>query len=189
MEVDLLTKCFQDAASESQEFHEVLEIINSNSLGQTWLIGGFVYRSIAKRLYGSGKINVDLDFIIEAPTTKLNLPSNWTESVNHYSNPKLIKSDGLSIDFVPLEKVSSIARRNLPATIESFLTGTPLNIQSIAYELNSQKVIGNIGRRAILDRIVTINDPEQALIYASKKQKSIEEIVAEKAESLGFSSI
>ena len=104
---------------------------------------------------------------------------------NRYGNPKFLGSK-FSIDFVPLHNISSILRRKLAPSIENYLTGTPLNVQSIAYDVMKGRLAGNIGLKAIAEKIIRINNKEQAEIYALNKGISLEEMLKRKAESLGF---
>ncbi|MDP2685379.1 MAG: hypothetical protein Q8P20_10205 [bacterium] len=184
-----LTKLFLGATKGSIEFQEALDIVRSNSRGNYWLVGGFVYRSIASALYGLDKPSVDLDFIVESTAEEISLPKSWKKKSNRYGNPKFIREDGLTIDFVPLKNVSSIRRRGLLATIENFLTGTPLNVQSIIYDVMHNQIKGNIGIKALLDKSVAVNDLEQAEIYSKLKGKPVNEIICEKALALGFTPV
>lgn len=181
-----LTRHFHSAVKNSTEFSESVTLVKNNCQGGAWLIGGFVFRNIADSLYRSGKPEVDLDFIVDRPVDDMILPSGWHKSFNRYGNPKLIKENGISIDFVPLQNVHSIVRRELPATIENFLTGTPLTVQSLAYDINKHEVIGEIGTEALIRKTVAVNDTQQAEIYARKKEKSVSDIIQEKAKELGF---
>lgn len=183
------TKLFLTSIKNNIEFQEIMDIIQDNSHGDFWLIGGFVYRSIASELYRIKKPMVDLDFIVEKPTEKILFPNSWRRTVNRYGNLKFIKNDGMEIDFVPLENVHSIIRRGLPASIENFLTGTPLNVQSIVYDVKNKIIKGDIGTKAIEEQIVAVNNFEQAKIYSARKGKSINNIIQEKASSLGFKPI
>ena len=186
---DDITKLFLVSVNDSIEFQETIDIIQDNSSCNFWLIGGFIYRSIASKLYGLKKPKVDFDFIIEKPTEKILFPNSWRRTVNRYGNLKFIKNDGLEIDFVPLENVHSIIRRGLSPSIENFLTGTPLNIQSIAYDVKNKIIKGDVGIKALVQQIVAVNDFEQAKIYSARKGKLINNIIQEKALSLGFKSI
>jgi len=180
------TDLFLKAVNKNHKFHEVVDIITRNSIGNMWLIGGFVYRNIAHKLYGSKPPETDMDFIIEKPLTNKIFPENWKQNINRYGNPKLIRDDGLEVDFVPLQNVHSINRRGLKPTIKNFLTGTPLTIQSIAYDVKYNKVIGSIGLKALSDKTVGINNIEQADIYAQKKNLSVNALIKAKASDLGF---
>lgn len=169
---------------ENPEFLEALEIVERNSSGNIWLIGGLVYRNLAHILYDVEKPETDYDFIVEKPK-KIVLPSNWKLKKNRYDGPKFV-GEKFNIDFIPLSSVHSILRRKLDFTFENYLTGTPLTIQSIGYSIDDKKILGDVGLRALLDRTVGVNNLEQAEIYSFKKGRSIEEIIRRKAESLGF---
>lgn len=179
------TDSFIRVANTYPEFHEALDIIKSNSNGVAWLIGGFVYRSIIQDLYGVPMSkDVDLDFIIEKPAP-IKLPAEWKIENNSYGNPKLI-GPAYEIDYIPLANIHSIIRRELPPTIENFLSGTPLNIQSIAFDVINNKVIGDIGIQAIQTKIIAINNFEQAQYRADKKGINASELVKDLAAELDF---
>ncbi|HII14841.1 MAG TPA: hypothetical protein HA362_00850 [Nanoarchaeota archaeon] len=169
----------------SMGFISAKKIVLDNSSGKVWLIGGSVYRNIAHILYGADKPKVDFDFIIESPKENIILPKGWKLGKNHYGNPKFL-GRRFSIDFVPLHNISSILRRKLAPSIKNYLTGTPLTVQSIAYDVKGGKLAGEIGLKAIAEKTIGINNKEQAQIYALKKGISIEEMVRRKSESLGF---
>jgi hypothetical protein len=179
------TQSFLRVASAYPEFKEALKIIKNNSEGRSWLIGGFVCRSIIQDLYGVPMPkDVDLDFIIERPKDIV-VPAGWRIAENSYGNPKLV-GPTFEIDYVPLNKVHSIVRRNLEPTIENFFPGTPLNVQSIAFDILENKVIGDIGKKSIQDKIVAINDIEQAQHRAEKKGVMLQDMVKGIAEQFGF---
>lgn len=180
---DIFLKSIQD----KKQFDDAMKIVRDNSKGDIWLIGGFVYRSIVSQLYGIPKLQVDYDFIVET-TNEIRLPNNWELKYNRYGNPKF-SNNTYNIDLVSLKNVHSIIRRGIEPTIENYLSGTPLTIQSIAYDCINKKVVGDIGIKAIQDKVVGINDFEQAIYYASKKEVSLKELIINKAESLGFRAI
>jgi hypothetical protein len=179
------TKVFLNSIKNEDHFSEALSIIKENSSGGIWLIGGFVYRSIVNELYGIPNPKVDYDFIVENPT-EIKLPLNWKHIKNKFNNPKF--TNGIyEIDCVPLRNIHSIIRRKLEPSINNYLTGTPLNIQSIAYDCINKKIIGDIGIDAIERKAVAINNLKEAKHYAQIKKISLEDFIKEKAESLRFS--
>lgn len=185
-----LTNLFLKTVYNSAEFKEAVDLVRKNSSGNIWLIGSFLYQNLAAELYGLTKKKAkDIDFIVENPADKIILPNNWIEEKTGYNNPKFIKNDGLIIDLVPLNNINSIISRGLSSTIENYLTGTPLNIQSIVFDVNNSKIFGNIGIKALIDKTVAVNDLEQAKINSEHKKKSISQIIKEKAELLEFSFI
>ena len=134
------------------------------------------------------KPEVDLDFVVEYPVSDFDLPDGWRVDKNRFGNPKLI-SGRKQIDYVPLEKIYSILQRQIEPTIENYLTGVPLNVQSVAYDINEKRVIGEIGINALLRRVVEVNDLFFAEYAAQKKGKSLREMIQEKADELSFTPI
>jgi hypothetical protein len=184
------TKIFLDGMSDSPEFVEALSIVKSNSFENVWLIGGSVYRTIASQLYGIPRPAVDFDFIIEKPISiyDFNLSQGWTVSANRFGNPKLI-GPTQNIDFVPLENIYSIKQRNLGPSIDAYLTGVPLNIQSIAFDVRKSIILGDIGIRALTQKIVEVNNVHYAKYASMKKGTSLIEYISKYARELDFTPI
>jgi hypothetical protein len=179
------TQSFLKVANTYPEFKEALEIIKKNSKGKVWLIGGFVCRSIIQDLYGIPMSkDVDLDFIIEKPQ-EIKVPVDWKIEKNSYGNPKLV-GPIFEIDYIHLNNIHSIIRRNLKPTIENFLSGTPLNVQSIVFDVTENKVIGDIGIKSIQEKIIAINNVEQTRHRAEKKEVTSEELVKDIAAQFSF---
>jgi len=182
------SEIFLKVANTYPEFKEAVEIIKNNSEGRAWLIGGFVCRSIIQELYGVPMSeDVDLDFIVEK-AVPINVPDGWKIEQNSYGNPKLI-GPTYEIDYIPLSNLHSIIRRNLEPTIENFLTGTPLNVQSIAFDITNNKVVGDIGIKSIKERVIAINDLEQAKHRAEKKGVNPNDLVTDIAEQFNFKAV
>ena len=179
------TESFLRVANTYPEFKEAINIVNANSEGNMWLIGGFVCRCIIQDLY---KIpmskDVDLDFIVEKPA-QIKLPLGWEKKENSYGNPKFV-GPNYEIDYIPLNSVHSIIRRNLKPTIENFLSGTPLNIQSIIYDVTNNKVMGDIGIKSIREKFIAVNDIEQAKHRAQKKGVNVSDLVLDIAKQFDF---
>lgn len=166
-------------------FYKVETAVRTIASGNIWLMGGSVYRTIATQLYGVNKPLVDFDFLVGSVHDCAEIP-DWKTIRNRYGNPKLVNG-ALSIDVVPLHSDHSILRRQLAPTIENFLTGTPLTVQSIVYSFDEKKIYGTIGKAAISSRVVAVNDMAQAKHYAAQKGIPLREVILQKAHSLGFS--
>ncbi len=179
------TKLFLRGMEKNPVFQEGVDIVRSNVEGRIWLIGGAVYRTIAHELHGSPKPEVDLDFIVERERSEFNLPGGWSVQTNRHGNPKFVNGKR-SIDYIPLEKITSLQRRQCAPTIENYLVGVPLTVQSIAYAVDTKEVIGEIGKRAIRQGIVEIQDPVEAEYAAAKKGMTLRAFIEEKARSLEF---
>jgi len=183
---DRLSEIYADFITSSQELQESLDLVRRNSKGNIWVIGGAVYRTLINKLYGTASPLKDFDFIVEEVNEEILLPDEWKFSKNRYGNPKFIGRE-FPIDLVPLREILSIKRRNLDFTFQNYLTGTPLTVQSIGYDVSTEEVMGEIGIRAIEEKVVRINDMEQAKIFWEMQGKPIPKMIKEKAESLGFS--
>jgi hypothetical protein len=167
-------------------FCSAVEIVRNNCRGQFWLIGGMVYRTLTSMLYGVARPEIDLDFIVSSPNKKFNLPDGWRVERNRFGTFKLINSDGLAIDFVPLKDVFSIKARNLEPTIDNFLTGVPLDIQSIAFDVENEVVIGNLGLSALLRKMVRVVSLPLLKFTAKNKEMTPKEYARNIADSLEF---
>lgn len=183
-----ITQIFLSGIKNCEEFKEAIDIVKKNSSGKIWLIGGFVYRTIAGQLYGLPKPRVDLDFVIENPVPDFDLPNGWKVGINRFGNPKLVNRKK-QIDYVPLKNIYSIRQRQIKPTIKNYLTGVPLTIQSIAFDVRENRIIGEIGIDALRRRVVGINDLFFAKYAAQKKNKSLRVMIQEKADDLGFTPI
>lgn len=189
MPTDEITADFLKAVEGCAEFQEAVSIVRKNSEGSIYLIGGFVYRNIVNNLYSTPvTADVDFDFIVQATSPELSLPTGWNAVKNSYGNPKL-KGPNYEIDLVLIDNIHSVIRRGLDPTIENFLSGTPLNVQSIVYDVTNNQVMGEIGISAIRTRTVRVNNIIQAQHSAGLKGKTVEELVKTVAESLQFQAV
>ena len=196
------TVIFEQFLKNYPEFSEISEIVRRNSRamgrrghGKIWIIGGFVYRPIIRHLYGEiyGEIpepsQIDVDFLIQrGPASQdLYIPKGWTPSITEAGYLYLDKGK-IRIDLNYLYSFHSITSRHTRPSFRHFFTGTPLDIQSIAYDLTDKNVgvIGKRGIEAIKNRTVRINNFEEAMFEAQKREISIEDLVTQKAKELCF---
>jgi len=165
-------------------FLEVLDLIEQNSKGKIWLTGGYLYRNLAASLYGGEKYDYDIDFMVEQRNEVLKEIPGWEIEVNNYGIPNYVRTEN-RVSFTDIRKVTRVSGlRN--HTIEEIIAGTPLNIQSIAYDLSEGRIIGKKGIEALITGVVKINSMAQAEFYAKKKGRDLEDIIIEKAKELKF---
>jgi hypothetical protein len=177
-----LNRAFIERLFYHGEFQKVLRIVKTNSEGKVWLIGGFLYKTLAGLLYDYKPHIKDFDFIIEKVKFPLTIPEAWEELKTSYNNPKLKRGD-LILDLVPLNNIHSIQRRNLNPSIENYLSGTPLTVQSIAFDIDSQEMMGEIGLKSLFDKVIAINNREE-YIHSTDKYGEVYSI--QKAKELSF---
>lgn len=180
-----LSRMFSEVVEKNDEYNEAVAILRNNDVRRIWLIGGFVYRTIASNLYGTEPPKIDLDFIIDHTPENPTLPIGWWIEKNNFGNYKYIRKN-LSLDIVPITNIHSIVTNNLEPTIENYLLGTPLTIQSIAYDVSQKKVIGEVGISAALTQTVAVHNAEAMQYLSEKYDRSINSYILEKASSLGF---
>ena len=186
------TAVFEKFLKESPDFPEIFDIAKRNSQGRIWIIGGFVYRNIIRNIYGeiSEPEEIDIDFLIEKSSKKRDLyaPEGCDLKITDYGNPYLVRGK-TRIDLNYLFSFHSIHARKLRPRFKHFFTGTPMDIQSIAYDL-TDKSVGVTGWRgigAIKRKIVRINNLEEAKFEAQNRGLKIEDLVIQKAKELNFS--
>lgn len=109
--------------------------------------------------------------------------------MNRFGNPKLVKEDGLSIDFIPLNNIDYIKMKGLNPSLESFYEGVPLTVQTLMYDVVNKKVVGDAGIEAIQNQTVSVHNLEWLEYAAAKGDKTPEEYLRAKARALGFRAI
>lgn len=179
-----LTKLMKEAVRSDPCWPEVARTVFMNSRGRVWLIGGYVTRSLAAALYGSSRTFSDYDFVVEEVRSHPMWRPGWTVNRNRYGNQKFTYGH-LSIDLIPITHLSHIHRLFFPFE-EKTSSGAPLNIQSIAVDLNTFEVAGEVGITALFDKVVAVDDIAQAREFARKKERLLRDIISEKARDHGF---
>lgn len=165
-------------------FIEVLDLVRQNSKGKIWIIGGFVYKNLTTSLHGGNVYNYDIDFVVEQRKSVLKEVSGWEIQVNNYGSQNYVRN-GNKMSFTDLKKAIRVSGLKNP-TIEEFIEETPFNIQSIAYDLDEHKIIGQKGIESILKKVIKINNKAQADFYAKRKNRDLNDIIEEKAKELNF---
>jgi hypothetical protein len=164
---------------------DALSIVERNGLGKVWVIGGTVYRTLAQLLYARPRKSADFDFLVEDITDAIQLPDEWIVGKNRFGNPRWSGWD-MSIDLVPLANIHSIKRRGLACTIENYLTGVPFTVQSVAYDIQTRQLLGEIGIKAMMSATIAVNNMEEAKQAAILNETTVLALLKAKAKELGF---
>lgn len=155
-----LSKILKTELEQDKTFREISKIVKENSEGKIWLIGSLVYKDLANRLYNLSLSTKDYDFIVDKIKKPIILPEGWNKRTTKYGQPKFYK-DEITVDILLLETIHSITTRNLEPNIDNYLSGVPFSIQSIVYDLGEEKVIGNMGINALLNKTVEVNNQDE----------------------------
>jgi|WetSurMetagenome_2_1015567.scaffolds.fasta_scaffold27569_2 hypothetical protein len=177
-----------DSIGFTDEFNCALDMARANSKGEIWLIGSHLYKTLAKTIYSHTELNKpikDFDFILENVNLHIKFPKEFELSRNRFGGLKLVKKS-LAIDLIPLKKIYGIVSKNLPPTIENFLSNVPLNIQHLVYQLSDRKILGTNGIFSLEKKIIEVHNLEMAQHHAEMYKTTINETITKKAQDLGF---
>ncbi|MBI2035101.1 MAG: hypothetical protein HYT12_00255 [Candidatus Liptonbacteria bacterium] len=165
-----LSRLFKERLSKNARYAEALDLVRKNSEGKIWLMGGTVYKGLINILYGFDYTSKDFDFIVEKEITPFKY-NGWDLRGSRFGSPKFIKND-LIVDFVSINNIYAIKTRNLPGIIENYLKTVPLSIHSVVFDIQDEKLIGDIGINSILSKTIFIQNKEHyeicRLMYADK---------------------
>lgn len=185
------TKVFE-ALSEQMELEkkkqplcDALKLLESYH-GGLWIVGGFVSQALVYNIYDRKRQNADLDILLQEPYDVHNLElEGWSKAKTPFGGLRLIK-DEMQIDVWPLNETFRLKERNLEFTLDNYLKTVPFNIQSIAYGPYSGAIFGETGIEALCKMNIMVNDKEAAESYAQNLGISVEGLMKQKANKLGF---
>ncbi|MBW6442387.1 hypothetical protein K0A97_01230 [Patescibacteria group bacterium] len=168
-------------------YEEILEVGKRNSEEGLWILGGYVYRTIIDHIYHSDtkKEQVDIDFLTQRMSEERYVPEGWKSGKTDFGDPCMMKGK-YKIDINDMNTFHSITSNECEATIENILRNSPLTIQSIAWDLEKKKLLGNRGILAILYKTVGVNNLSEAEYESKRKGLFLEDLVSFKAQQLGF---
>lgn len=181
---------------------KIFQIARENSYGsRTAIIGGFVYSGIARALYNQipaprQSDKIDIDIVIEekigGENNRLRVPKKWRVTQTKYGVS--LRRDNVNVDLNYLEGFHALQQRSNPK-LEDIFPLTPLNVQAIFYDINEEKVVGDMGIEAIEKKEVRVNNSFEAqrlvdIIRKNRGEKfTLDDLVQEKAERLGFNPV
>ena len=170
---------------ESQDFRDAVSIVRDNSEGNIFLVGGTVSRTLVSEIYGERRQGQDFDFVVDVLHEDLKVPDGWEVTNHKFGNPTF-KKGGIEVDVFPLSDQRHIKDNELEPTIENFLEGVPFSIQALVFDVKRERLIGEDGIRALMDRKFEVHNVESAKDIAKRKGVSIDEVMMRKAVSMGF---
>jgi len=185
LELDYLGEGFMEDAYADEKFREALGIVGANSRGMIWLIGGFLYKTLIKKMYGTDIPSKDFDFIIERARGKLDLPERWKSRKNRFGNPEL-SSDDNRVDFIPLDNLLYLRRKRMKPSISNYLASVNFSVFALAFNLREEKIIDGGGVSALEKKVVRVHNLEAAKMSAEIYNTPINEMLRLRAEELRF---
>lgn len=171
---DLLTR----ALERDPKYPKALAIAQRFGRGDLVLHGGAVYRPLVRELYGVPCADHDYDFLVDWCESPVSSPSHICSTTDR-GNPRFLPTvtGEPNVDLIPLRAVG--------ASIDSFIDAATFTVQAIGYRIKDRRVIGDIGIRALSDRIVAVNNRSRVMMVGwSAEMLTLQ--LHRKALSLGF---
>jgi hypothetical protein len=178
-----MNETLKQILSKNSFYKEALSLVKRNSESKVYLVGSFVYRTLIE---GNADSLKEIDFIVKELNENVVLSNEWNTKINAFGHISFVKNE-YKIDPIQLTKHINIVRKNLSPSIESYLASVPLNIQSIAYDVDEDKLIGTEGIKAIQNKIIKLNNKDHAR-YSCENfyHYSVEDMILKVANSFGF---
>jgi|GEM_PF-961417 len=189
-------KIVADALGRSSFAKESLAIIGDLCpQGKIFLVGSMVYRPIIEHLYSIPmKQDSDIDFLVEMypeKPEKSNMLLGWDVGFTHLENYKFTRGEQ-RIDCMPLDgnlhndDMKEFSLLSPHQKILSYLKQVPLSIQSIAYDLETKKLYGDVSIHSIHFKKIYVNCEESATSYRAMYDMTLAEYIDKKYGDLGF---
>jgi 2-polyprenyl-3-methyl-5-hydroxy-6-metoxy-1,4-benzoquinol methylase len=184
---EIVTKYLTD----NKDYHEAYEIVRTNSdKGKIWLVGGQVFRVILRDVYKiSFTQSCDFDFMVENPKHHSKIQKgDWNLIKTNFGDPRFIKNTkqidlfNLNHAINPYEDLN-LSEMSSKDKLESYFSRVPLNIQALAYDTSSKKIIGNEGMEAISKKILKVNCLEECLTFCKRRKISVRKFLNTKIKS------
>jgi hypothetical protein len=173
---------------EDPRYAQALAIVRQNTTGRIWLAGGMVSRTLLAELYHTPQERCDFDFVVETIREPLIVPHEWNMRRKAHGNPTF-ECDDVEIDLFPIATHAFISSNHLEPTIKNFFRSVPFTIQAIAFDVEEQRLVGDVGMKAILAREYRVNNLVEAKRMTDAKGITINERIERKAKSLGVTPI
>jgi len=168
-----------------KKYQKALKIVKTNSKGKIWLIGGYLYKNLIRRIYKKGEKPKDFDFIVKKINTKVILPKRWKIERTYFGDYRFTKNKE-QIDVIPMDNFDKRILNGKKPSIPIFLESNMLNIQFFAYDINKEKLIGKHGIKAINDKVVRVYNLKFAKMFSKFKKWTLEEYLRKKAKEVNF---
>lgn len=186
-----LTDIFLESVSSDDLFKLAQLIVNDDkhTKGPRYVIGSFIYKKLIKALYRLDLTEPkEINYLVSRHRSKdtFTLPERWKLKYEK-GNPFIYSHDDRKLTISTLSSFHFIRNGQRSESIGSYLGCVPFNINSIAFDLQSNRIIGKAGIEAISERILRVSNMEAARHYVKKnKIDKLDEHLREKAETLGL---
>ena len=168
-----------------EKFREAVGVVSVNSRGKIWLIGGFLYKTLIKEVYGTEIQCKDFDFIVERTRGRLDLPEGWKSRTNRFGNPELSSKDNC-VDLIPLSNLLYLRKKKIEPSIDNLLASVNFSVFALAFYLREEKIIDGGGVSALEEKVVRVHNLEAAKLSSEIYSTPINDMLRLRAEELRF---
>ncbi len=186
-----LTDLFLESVSGDKFWEQAQGIVmdDYNTVGPRYVIGSFIYTRLLKLLHNPEIEEAkDINYLMQnhKPKYQLSLPEGWRVKPEK-GMPKVFSNDGRLVSISTLKSFYYIMNGNGEHKIGLYFDKVPFNLHGIAFDLQSNRIIGKEAIEGIIEGVVKVSNPEAAKYYANKhKEKTLREHLADKAKKLGI---
>jgi len=184
-------KIFREAFIEDPWHDKVLEIGRKNVDGSLYLIGGYVHRSIIKKLYGTEFPEgvVDFDFASETLSRTPYTPRGWKHRRTSFGNPCL-ETEDCKVDLNSLNNFKDVES----PTISELIRIAPMDVQMLIWDCEKEELVCDPHYKAIQaidSKKLRVNrlDRLNAIALHRGDGSTARSILEERAKSLGFKAV
>jgi len=178
---------FKQELADNGLLKEALDNVLQSAQGPVFVTGSALYGNIVRRLYSRRLLVTDFDFVVSTyeDSDRVKPVNGWMKGL--IGSDEIEYSGGVK-RFTKAHAQMDVSKLTIynPPHIDTLLSETPLNVQSLAFDAREGIIIGEVGQRAMREQVVTVHGIADAGYYADMKGMTVEELVQKKAKQLGF---
>ena len=155
-----------------------LNAIREAYKGKIWLVGGFIRDLAVNDQYGLNIKIKDADFMLAEPIDPfiIKTPYGWERTETNLKGLRFKRGDEeIDIWSSSSPYIDASVRGDPELTLDYYFRHVPITIQVLAYDLETEKIHGDIGIQALLTETVAINNLESLKRGASKRKQTPKE--------------
>lgn len=186
-----LTELFLDSVSGDKFWEQAQKLVmkDYNTTGPRYVISSFIYTRLIRALHNPQlEPSKDISYLMFNHTSKhqLELPAGW--KVKGYKGiPHVFSDDGRLVSITTFKSFYHIRGGQATPKIGSYFDKVPFNIHGIAFDLQSNRLIGKEAIEGISEGVIRISNKEAAQHYASKRDgKDLNSLIVDNARKLGI---
>ncbi|MEK6890472.1 MAG: hypothetical protein AABX35_04775 [Nanoarchaeota archaeon] len=187
-----LTDMFLQLVSEDESFKLAQKTVRDsrNTAGPRYLVGSFIYKTLIRNLYKPTlERPKEINYVVDRHVQKhdMVIPDRWKIKGNDWGVPQLCTADRGVVTITTFNSFHFIRDGQSAQRIGSYFNNVPFNLNGIAFDLQSDRIIGKQAINGISEGIFRLSNPEAVKLYVRKNGiNNIDEYARYRAESFGL---